>query len=505
MIGNTSIGTDSAVDPATGKATIVRGSNSTGAFTYTAEFLGSDGYTASTSTPVVVSVVQSGTTTQLGSSSSPAAVNSVVTLTATVSPNPGGGSVTFVYNNTQLQIVPVDAAGVAQRAVLVRPGTVTATATFNGFGPHGPSTGSLVQVGMHPTTVSLAADRTAAIQYEDAVTFTAVVGSPTGGPPQGSVTFSDTFNGATTTIGSATLTGAASISIATLAPGTHVVTAMFPGDGLFFGASSQAFSVAVSPDVSVKVAGPRLQENTFYPVKDGYRDRATVTGTLAESAVVSYVVYTPAGRKIKSTALGARIGAFSFTWNGRNNAGTVYAPGTYKIVTAMADLRGNIKKVSLSVVLSPKKLYWTTASKTKAGDGFSRYYASEFAWVSLVNSRFDRGVNLYGNIYDSIAFVEYRFTLPSATVYKSLKFSVLGRPALAGNPGYMSFARTDGGEDGARFSGLSYAWYGSTVVKGAGHVSSSRVVRTYYTTEGWDRSHYDVAKVKLTYTYGILK
>lgn len=68
----------------------------------------------------------------------------------------------------------------------------------------------------------------------------------------------------------------------------------------------------------------------------------------------------------------------------------------------------------------------------------------------------------------------------------------------------MSYATTSGGEDGTKYSGYSYAWYGSTV-PGAGHVNSGRVVKTYYTTDGWDLSWYDVAKVKLTYTYGLLK
>ena len=127
-----------------------------------------------------------------------------------------------------------------------------------------------------------------------------------------------------------------------------------------------------------------------------------------------------------------------------------------------------------------------------------------WAWVAPYYSSFYRGVDLYGNIYDEYAFAEYRFTLPSATVYKSLKLSVLGKPKGGLRPGYMSFYNTTGKEDGVRYSGYSYAWY-SSKVSGTNHVNPSRVVRVWYTTEGWDNARYDVAKVKLTYTYGVLK
>jgi hypothetical protein len=90
-------------------------------------------------------------------------------------------------------------------------------------------------------------------------------------------------------------------------------------------------------------------------------------------------------------------------------------------------------------------------------------------------------------------------------VYKSLKLSVLGKPYSGYGTGYLSlhnFAK--GTEDAVKYSGRSYEWY-STTATGTNHVNTNGIVRGYYTVLGWDRGHYDVAKVKLTYTYGLLK
>ena len=58
-------------------------------------------------------------------------------------------------------------------------------------------------------------------------------------------------------------------------------------------------------------------------------------------------------------------------------------------------------------------------------------------------------------------------------------------------------------EDGERWVGRSYSWY-STSVAGTGHVSS-RHVRAFVTVVGANSGFYDVAKVRLTYKYALLK
>jgi len=123
----------------------------------------------------------------------------------------------------------------------------------------------------------------------------------------------------------------------------------------------------------------------------------------------------------------------------------------------------------------------------------------------LPSSKYYRGVNLYGNIYSSWAWVGYSFTLPAATAYGALTFKILGSPRSGYGVPYLSFWNFSAGyEDGERWVGRSYAWY-STSVSGPTHVNSSRKVRAYVTVMGANMGWYDVAKVQLTYRYALLQ
>ena len=81
-----------------------------GSYSVQATFTGTDGFTSSASTPVVLTVIQQSVT--LASSADPAPVNTAVTFTVTVVPNPGYGDVVFSFPDGDVT-VPVDANGVA--------------------------------------------------------------------------------------------------------------------------------------------------------------------------------------------------------------------------------------------------------------------------------------------------------------------------------------------------------------------------------------------------------
>src|SRR5205085_1824624 len=87
----------------------------------------------------------------------------------------------------------------------------------------------------------------------DTVTYNATVAPVTAGfpTPTGTVSFTDTFNGITTSLGSASVdasTGAASLTpSATLSSGTHTITAQYSGDGSFYAASQAQLAQFVFP------------------------------------------------------------------------------------------------------------------------------------------------------------------------------------------------------------------------------------------------------------------
>jgi RHS repeat-associated protein len=88
------------------------------------------------------------------------------------------------------------------------------------------------------------------VLVQNTVTLTATIGSPAG-TPTGSVVFSD--SGAA--IGTATLSaGIATLSVSTLAVGSHSITAVYGGDGNFNAASSAAVSEIVQ-DFTLTIAG----------------------------------------------------------------------------------------------------------------------------------------------------------------------------------------------------------------------------------------------------------
>ena len=132
----------------------------------------------------------------------------------------------------------------------VVPGTysyqVKAENTFGQSAPVGPATVTVPQSG---STTVLSSDGTPSTVGQDVV-FTAIVSSVlAAGTPSGTVEF---FDGATS-LGSSTLAGpgpTAGFSIATLAVGTHTITAVYSGDTVFAASASADLIQVVNPGTS---------------------------------------------------------------------------------------------------------------------------------------------------------------------------------------------------------------------------------------------------------------
>ena len=172
---------------------------------------------------------------------------STQTYTATLTPGTAAGTVNFTdtYNGTTTPIgTATVSSGIASVSyAAVGNGTHTITATYTGSTAFLSSAGSLaVTAATTAATTTTVGVSATSVPINSAITVSATVGNQTaGGPtPAGTVTFFDTVNGTTSTVGTAALSaGSANTSYTVLTAGTNVFTATFtPTDSTAFSPSS---------------------------------------------------------------------------------------------------------------------------------------------------------------------------------------------------------------------------------------------------------------------------
>ena len=221
-----------------------------GTHTITARYEGSACCTASTSA-VITQVVSStiGTTTSLAVTPAVPVTGQKITLTATVvAVNPGSGtpsgSVIFRDGTVNLATVSLS-GGRASRQVVLAVGNHALSAQFVPKGTtYGGSTGAAsVTVLPANTTTTLTTSKTPS-SFGQRVTFTAMVGvmAPGAGTPTGTVTFRD---GNTVLAQVSVVKGRATYTTASLARGSHAITATYSGD--------TAFASSTSPQLTQQV------------------------------------------------------------------------------------------------------------------------------------------------------------------------------------------------------------------------------------------------------------
>lgn len=206
-----------------------------------------------------------------------------LTLTATVSPNSGGGTptgtITFFNGTTQLggpENLSAGAAELSYNASSLSAGSYSITATYAGDANFEGSTSATVTLTvtqsstLNPTTTTLAIGGTPSASQADVgsnVTLTASVSHTAGSAaPTGTITFS---NGSTV-LGTASLNGGgvATFSTSTLAANTYSVTAAYSGDSNYSASSSPAgtlnvvdFQIAANP-TTITVSAPGQSGNS---------------------------------------------------------------------------------------------------------------------------------------------------------------------------------------------------------------------------------------------------
>ncbi|MBV9280112.1 MAG: Ig-like domain repeat protein, partial [Chloroflexi bacterium] len=234
-------------------ATLTTNGLSAGPHSITAVYNGDSTFEASTSAALSQTVNKASTTTSLASSQNPSTVNQQVTYTAKVSvTTPGAGTptgtVAFADAGSTISgcaSVTLDSSGRATCPVAYSgTGSHPITATYSGNTNFLGSADSLTQVVKQATTISLTSSVSPSL-LNQAVTFTAAVAPSGAGTPTGTVQFAvDGANqGSTVTLNGS---GQASLSISTLAVGSHTITATYGGDGTFLGGTSKGLTQQVT-------------------------------------------------------------------------------------------------------------------------------------------------------------------------------------------------------------------------------------------------------------------
>jgi subtilisin family serine protease len=254
--------------------------------------------------PYRYTVVGATTTTLTASPASPSVYGQPVTLTATVAPSDGGGTVAFTSDGATIpgcgaQSLSASAPFTATCVTgALGVGSHSLVATYSGDAAYAGSTSSPVtyKVGKAATTTTLTASPPSPSSFGQVVTFTASVAAtpPGAGVPTGSVAFA--VDGSP--VGSASLVGGkASIAIGNLSAGTHTITATYGGDGNFSGSSSSELSYTVGCAVTITGYHPGVLE-------------VTASTCVSSGAQVGAVIVKPGGTlDIEGASVGGSIEA----------------------------------------------------------------------------------------------------------------------------------------------------------------------------------------------------
>jgi hypothetical protein len=149
--------------------------------------------------------------------------------------------------------------------------------------------------------------------YGQAVTLNVTVKqdpNSTQGTPTGTVTYSDTFQGATTTLGTQTLDGSgnAGLQVSSLAVGTHLITANYGGDTYYSASASNPLSQVVREQVTVTVTNTGGGNPSSYGATVIFTAVVSVSGGIPVSGAVSFY---NGGNYLGSGTLNGNVATYS--------------------------------------------------------------------------------------------------------------------------------------------------------------------------------------------------
>ena len=276
----------------------------------------------------------------LASSRTPSVYGTAVTFTASVSSGSSGagvptGAVTFTDAGVVLGTVALSAGRAAVTLPTPSVGSHPIVAAYGGDAAFGPASAALTQtVTAAVARVTVSTSRSPSVLGQ-AVTFTVAVASATTGVsnPTGTVTFTD----AGAALGTVTLSaGRASLTVSSLAIGTHPITAAYGGNAAFGPASGALTQIVRGLSVTTVVSSlsPSIYGQSVSltaSVSSATVGAPTPTGTVTfqDGTVTLGTVTLSGGQAVwMGTGLNAGTHTVKVTYNGDG----ITSPSAYQII-----------------------------------------------------------------------------------------------------------------------------------------------------------------------------
>jgi len=283
------------------------------------------GFFQAANSAVLNEVVQTfATTLTLASSVNPVNVNANTVLTATITSTSGTptGTVTFMDGTTVLGTGTLNASGVATLNVsFSTPGNHPLTVTYPATGPSLPATSAVLNQTVQSLGTTLGLTTSVNPVAVNANTVLTATISSSSGTPTGTITFLD----GSTVLGTAPLnaSGIATLTVSFSTPGTHPLTASYPGAG--------GFSAATSPVVNQVVqnfATTATLTSSINPVLISSSTVLTATITSPAGTPTGTVTFFDGGKSIGAGTLnssGVATLTYTFSTNGQHILTASYA------------------------------------------------------------------------------------------------------------------------------------------------------------------------------------
>lgn len=317
-----------------GAASITVSTLTAGPHSVKAVYSGDSGDAGSTSAVWTQNVSKAGATVSAASSLNPANSGQAISFSASVSPASATGNIQFLDGATTLATVALSNGAASFSTESLTAGSHSITAVYSGDANYaGASSAAISQVVKAISTVTIQSSAATA-PYGQAVQFTATLSPPSA---TGSIQFVDT--GAS--LGTAAISnGAASITVSTLAVGSHSITAVYSGDGNDTAGASAAISQLITKDNTTTT----LQAS---PAASSYGQAVQLTAAVLPSAATGTVQFLDGGIVVGTANVAGgvaslavstfAVGAHSLTavYSGDgNDLSSTSAPVTITIVQA---------------------------------------------------------------------------------------------------------------------------------------------------------------------------
>jgi hypothetical protein len=345
-----------SVSLSSGVASFTTSSLGFGVHSITAVYTGDAQHASSTSAAISERIVEPATAT-MASSSNPAVAGTDVAFIATIVAQGSQiptGAVTFRDNGTALGSATLDGSGSATlHTSSLSVGSHNITVSYAGDTNVAAASASLSQKIQAATTNVVLTASSDLVTYANPLTLTATLTS-NGATATGTVTFAE--NGAS--VGSATINaqGIATLTLATLAPGTHTLVANYAGDGRASASSSSPVTIVIKQTTSLTITSSANPTLTASPI--------TLTATLTNAGAA------PASGLVTFSDGTTQLGTAQLDANGRASLVLPSLPsGTHSISASYPGDGNDFASTSspLSQVVNLRSTTTTlTASQTDA-------------------------------------------------------------------------------------------------------------------------------------------